>query len=71
MASDVRWNDQVRLIISDVDETVADLYVDASPDMCKELEKILIEGKVIFFISGQSVQSVKKRIVDHIPTRVK
>lgn len=71
MGSALRWNDEVRLIISDVDETIADLYVDASHKMCKELESILDEGKVIFFISGQSVRSVKKRIVDHIPARLR
>lgn len=62
----VTWNDGVRLIFSDVDETVADLYTAATPDMCRELERLLEEGRVLFFITGQSVQSMQWRITDHI-----
>lgn len=62
----MQWNNNVKFIISDVDETIADLYVDAKPEMISELEKLLAEGKVLFLISGQSVQSIKWRIVGHI-----
>ena len=62
----IKWNDKVKLIISDVDETVADLYLKATPEMIKELEKILDEGRVLFFISGQSVKSIQWRITDYI-----
>jgi len=66
MEKSIKWNKNVKLIFSDVDETIADLYVPASSEMIKELEKLLIEGKVLFLISGQSVQSIQKRIVNHI-----
>jgi hydroxymethylpyrimidine pyrophosphatase-like HAD family hydrolase len=56
----------VNLIISDVDETIADLYTDASPQMIDELEKLLREGKGLFLISGQSVRNIEQRIVCHI-----
>ena len=62
----MEWNEKVKLIISDVDETIADLYTEATPEMIAELEKILSENKVLFLISGQSVKSMQWRIVDHI-----
>lgn len=62
----VRWNNKVKLIISDVDETIADLYIEAKPEMINELEKILSEAKVLFLISGQSVGNIQWRIIDHI-----
>jgi hydroxymethylpyrimidine pyrophosphatase-like HAD family hydrolase len=66
MGSSIKWNDEVKIIISDVDETIADLYVSAEPEMIKRLETLLEEGKMLFLISGQSVQSIQKRIVNHI-----
>lgn len=66
MNSKVKWNNELRLIISDVDETIADLYVNAEPEMINKLEPLLEEGKILFLLSGQSVQSIKRRIVDHI-----
>jgi len=62
----IKWNDKVRMIISDVDETVADLYVRAEPAMIKELERLLTEDRVLFLITGQSVKSVQWRITDYI-----
>jgi hydroxymethylpyrimidine pyrophosphatase-like HAD family hydrolase len=62
----IKWNNRVKIIISDVDETIADLYVRATPEMINELEKILDEGKVLFLITGQSIKSIQWRIVDHI-----
>lgn len=65
--SDIKWSDQIKLIISDVDETIADLYVKADPEMVKELSLLLKEGKAIFFITGQGLKNVLWRIVDNIP----
>lgn len=70
--AEIKWNKDLRLIISDVDETVADLYTVATPEMCKELEKILKkQGAVIFFITGQSVESIQWRITDHIEPKLR
>jgi len=66
MSATVKWNNAVKLIISDVDETIADLYVAASRKMIRELETLLEEGKILFLISGQGVFNIQKRIVDHI-----
>ncbi len=60
------FNKNVKLIISDVDETIADLYVDASSEMILELEKLLMGERVLFLVSGQSVQNIQKRIVNYI-----
>lgn len=64
----VAWNPQVKLIISDVDETIADLYMPATPAMISELVALLKEGIKIFFVTGQGLKSVRWRIIDKIPS---
>jgi len=68
---EVKWNENVKLIISDVDETIADLYVPAEPAMIQELSILLKEGKSLFFVTGQSVKSLQWRIVDQIPKELR
>jgi hypothetical protein len=63
----VPWNDQVRLIISDVDDTVAPLYERASSMLVSELSRLLSDGRVLFFISGQSVDGIEARVINQIP----
>jgi len=63
----ISWNHNVKLILSDVDETIADLYQPTSLEMIKELTQLLKQGIVLFFITGQSLQSVQWRIVNQIP----
>ncbi len=65
--SNIKWNNQVKLIISDVDETIADLYVKAAPGMIRELIFLLKEGKAVLFVTGQGLKSVLWRIVYNIP----
>ena len=67
----IEWNNKVKLIISDVDETIADLYLEAEPEMINELEKLLSEGKVLFLVSGQSIGNIQWRIVDHIQKKLR
>ncbi len=67
MNTAVHWNPDVKLILSDVDETVADLYVDAVPEMIRQIKGVLDDGISIFFITGQGLESVQRRIVHHIP----
>ncbi len=66
MGNRIEWNDDLKLILSDVDETIADLYMDAEPEMCEKLESLLREGKVLFLISGQGIKSIRRRIINHI-----
>lgn len=63
----ISWNNSVKLILADVDETIADVYTNAVPEMILELTQILKEGKSIFFITGAGFQSVYERIIDFIP----
>ena len=65
----IKFNHGLKLIISDVDETIADLYTKAEPEMIQELEKLLADGKAIFLISGQSVKSICGRITDQIQSK--
>jgi hydroxymethylpyrimidine pyrophosphatase-like HAD family hydrolase len=65
--SSIAWNPNLKLILSDVDETVADLYVPAVPEMIAYLTALLQEDRAIFFITGQGLQSVLTRIVHQIP----
>lgn len=67
----IEWNKNVKLIISDVDETIADLYKPAEPEMIKELVTLLKEGRSIFFVTGQGFKSVQWRIIDQIPQELR
>lgn len=62
----ILWNSKLELIISDVDETIAELYLPASEKMLKELENLLDEGLVLFLISGQSKDNIYSRIIKFI-----
>ncbi len=63
----MRWNDQLRLVLSDVDETVADLYRPAEPRMLTALSRLLEQGIALVLITGQSVENVEARVVMRLP----
>ncbi len=46
------WNNKLRLVLSDVDETVADLYRPAEPAMLDALTRLLERGIVLVLITG-------------------
>lgn len=48
MNNKITFNNSVKLIISDVDETIADLYKPADPQTISELTQLLRERKMIF-----------------------
>jgi hydroxymethylpyrimidine pyrophosphatase-like HAD family hydrolase len=62
----LKFNNDVKLIISDVDETIAGIYMDAESDMILELEKLLRDNKIIFMITGHGLEGVQKRITNKI-----
>ncbi len=64
--SRILFNPQATLFLSDVDETVADNYTRAVPEMIDELSLLLSEGRKIVFISGASIARIRQRIVDAI-----
>lgn len=69
--SRIRWNKIVRLIISDVDETIAGLYIKADSEMISELQKLLEEGIRLFLISGQSVSNITQRVAGYIDSKLR
>ncbi len=66
MQKKIEWNKNVKLILSDVDQTIADLYSPIDQELVRELEKILEEGKILFLISGQDVKDIVWRVTDKI-----
>lgn len=67
----IAWNDQVKLIVSDVDETIADNFTPATPEMTQELMALLKEGKVLFMVSGASLKRIRTRIIDLLPANLR
>jgi hydroxymethylpyrimidine pyrophosphatase-like HAD family hydrolase len=66
MAPTVKWNNDVKLIISDVDETICDTYVEATPGMVRELEKIFRDKKILFLITGHGIKGMQRRLTDKV-----
>jgi hydroxymethylpyrimidine pyrophosphatase-like HAD family hydrolase len=65
----VFWNHELRLVLSDVDETVADLYCPAEPRMLDALTRLLDQGISLVLITGQSVKNVEQRVVMKLPAQ--
>ena len=65
----VAWNHDLRLVLSDVDETVADLYRPAEPRMLDALTRLLDDGISLILITGQSVENVEERVVMKLPAQ--
>ena len=63
----MRWNNQLRLVLSDVDETVAELYRPAETRMLNALSRLLEQGIALVLITGQSVENVEDRVVMRLP----
>ncbi len=62
----IRWNDQIRLVLSDVDETLAEVYVPAEPEMIVELSAFLQSGRKLLMVTGGSLERIKRDITDKI-----
>lgn len=59
----ITWNSEVKFILADVDETVAEVYTPAVSEMITELERLLRDGISLYFVSGGSLESINERIV--------
>ena len=62
----ILWNKDARLILADVDETIAGVYLPASDEMIQKLSKILERGITLFLVSGAGLSGIKWRITDKI-----
>jgi hydroxymethylpyrimidine pyrophosphatase-like HAD family hydrolase len=58
------FNHNIKLALADVDETIADVYMKASPEMIHELNTFIEEGRSLFMISGGSLPNIRERIAD-------
>jgi hypothetical protein len=65
------WNRKLRLALSDVDETVADLYCPAEIGMLNALTRLLDEGISLVLITGQSVENVEQRVIMGLPAQLR
>jgi hydroxymethylpyrimidine pyrophosphatase-like HAD family hydrolase len=65
--SALAWNDQLRMVLSDVDETIADLYRPAEQRTLTALSRLLEQGIALVLITGQSVDNVEQRVVLGLP----
>jgi hypothetical protein len=65
------WNHELRLALSDVDETVADLYCPAESGMLDALTRLLDEGISLVLITGQSVENVEQRVIRGLPAQLR
>ncbi len=64
---EVTWNDEARLILTDVDQTLADDFTPAEPAMIEELSAVLGEGRSLFFVTGSPLIRLRTRIIDRLP----
>jgi len=62
----INWSPKIRLAVSDVDETIAEVYTPADPAMIEELSTFLSEGKKLFMVTGGSLKRVREGITDLI-----
>ena len=54
-------------IISDVDETIADLYLPAEPAMIDALTTLLQGGTKLVLVTGQGIDNVEHRVINALP----
>jgi hydroxymethylpyrimidine pyrophosphatase-like HAD family hydrolase len=66
MTSSIEWNDQLKLSLSDVDETIADVYTPAEPEMIAELTSFLADDYKLFMVTGGSLSRVRADIIGFI-----
>ncbi len=67
----IAWNDRVRLVLADVDSTIADVYTDAEEGMIFQLERLLGQGIVLFLVSGGGKQSIYERVVGQLSSNLR
>ena len=67
----ITWNPKIKLILADVDETIADVYTDATPTMIEELNKLLQQDVVLFLVSGGGLQSIMDRVINKVTAELR
>jgi hypothetical protein len=67
----IRWNESLKLALADVDETIAEVYTPAEPEMIDELTSFLQEGRKLFMVTGGSLKRVRAGITDLLPAELR
>ncbi len=62
----IAWSNTTKFVITDVDETLADLFVPVAPAMTDELNRLLRDNVPLFLVSGAGIQSIYDRVVSFI-----
>lgn len=68
---EISWNNSIRLALADVDETIAEVYTPAEPEMIEELTSFLKEDRKLFMVTGGSLKRVREGITDFIPAELR
>lgn len=62
----IKWKESTKLVVSDVDDTIAPVYQPMTKEMKEELEKLLKNHVKFLLISGQSVGNIVSRVTNFI-----
>jgi hydroxymethylpyrimidine pyrophosphatase-like HAD family hydrolase len=65
------WNPDLQVVVSDLDETLAGLYLPAAPELVVELAELLRGGLVLVLATGQGITSTWERLVALLPPVVR
>jgi hydroxymethylpyrimidine pyrophosphatase-like HAD family hydrolase len=65
------WNAGLQVVVSDLDETLAGLYLPAAPELLAELTDLLRDGLVLVLATGQGIASTWDRLVSLLPPVVR
>lgn len=68
---EVVWNKDVRLVLADVDQTLADDFTPAEPAMIDELSGLLKEGISLFLVTGGPLNRLRTRLIDRLPAETR
>lgn len=66
-AATITWNDDVQVVFSDLDETIAGLYRPADEAVVARLSGLLAEGLVLVVATGQGLRSTWDRLIQLLP----
>lgn len=68
--NNIKRNKNTKLVLADVDQTLAEDFLPASPEMVSELGSFLENGSM-FFVTGGPFNRVRTRITDHLPAHLR
>lgn len=63
--------DNIKLIFSDLDDTLTELYKPANENVSIYLNKLLGEGKIIVIITGQGKENIYDRVINKINSNLR